>query len=304
MLHIKYPHGRAQAEVNTLAVTTTTGHQSKGRNGNNLSGTTVEFQPDLLPAYAGNKINNSKQQQQGDQLYSPVITPGSNTTSTINQKTINMMMEDQQQQQHLVTATATLPHNTSSRSKYNTSAQEYLQARFGTITKKQTKSQEKLHNLKREAPLTTATTSSLTVTRSSPNNEVLQQTATRQTKSLFLPQRTVCSATTTVTPTDTNSSYEYRQPPPPPYNATHRTAGNLLLTRRTSLSQHDNNEDNNKNSNTKDQGYRELSSSNAVGIPLYETARQTIVTASPSMNFPTTITGYNTNTASPRRQLL
>ncbi|KAM7348511.1 kekkon 4 isoform 1-T11 [Cochliomyia hominivorax] len=298
MLHIKYPHGRAQAEVNTVAVMAT-GQHIKGRNSNNLSGTTVEFQPDLLPAYAGNKINNK---QQGDQLYSPVITPGSTgTAATVSNKTINMM-EDQ----HLVTANATLPHNTTtSRSKYNTSAQEYLQARFGTITKKQTKSQEKLNTLKREAPLATGT-SSLTVTRSSPNPaDTLQQNASRQTKSLFLPQRTVCSATTTVTPTDSSSSYEYRQPPPPPYNATHRTAGNLLLTRRTSLNQHDSNEDNNKNSNTKDQGYRELmGGSNAIGIPLYETARQTIVTASPSMNFPTTITGYNTNTASPRRQLL
>ncbi|KAI8116180.1 hypothetical protein FF38_13975 [Lucilia cuprina] len=310
MLHIKYPHGRAQAEVNTMAVTTT-GQHTKGRNSNNINGTTVEFQPDLLPAYAGNKINSKQQKQQqshqGDQLYSPVITPGS---TTIN-KTINMMEDQQQQQQqqnHIVTAnTTTLPVNASSRSKYNTSAQEYLQARFGTITKKQTKSQEKLNTIKREAPTIAALatgTSSLTVTRSSPSADVLQQAASRQTKSLFLPQRTVCSATTTVTPTDTTNSYEYRQPPPPPYNATHRTAGNLLLTRRTSINQHDNNEDNNKNSNTKDQGYRELGGSSAVGIPLYETARQTIVTASPSMNFPTTITGYNMNTASPRRQLL
>lgn len=304
MLHIKYSHGRALAEVNAAEVTTA-GQQNKGRSSSIINGTTTaEFQPDLLPAYAGNKINSNKQLPQGDQLYSPVVTPGSTTTT----KTINIL-EDQQ----LFTATSTitaLPVNAATgRSKYNASAQEYLQAKFGTITKKQTKSQEKLNSTKREAPImpTMAAgggSSSLTVTRSSPNTDALQQMTSRQTKSLFMPQRTVCSATTTVTPTDTSSSYEYRQPPPPPYNAAHRTTGNLLLTRRTSLNHHDNGEDNNKNSSTKDQGYRELGGNCAMGIPLYETARQTIVTASPSMNFPTTITGYNTNTASPRRQLL
>lgn len=313
MLHIKYPHGRAMAEVNTLNAATT-GQHSKGRNSsshssfnnndgkfNGVSGTNGEFQPDLLPAYAGNKINSKQQQHHEDQLYSPVITPGSTTTS----KAINLMEDQQQQQQQQEQQHATLPLNANLRNKYNASAQEYLQARFGTTARKQ-KSQEKLNTLKREVPSIAslaAGSSSLTITRSSPITDIMQA-ANRHTKSLFLPQRTVCSATTTVTPTDTTSSYEYRQPPPPPYNAAHRTTGNLLMPRRTSLNQHDNNEDNNKNSSTKDQGYRELGGNSGVGIPLYETARQTIVTASPSMNFPTTITGYNTNTASPRRQLL
>lgn len=291
MLTLKYPHGRVIAEVNAI-VTASTGLNT---------GTGGDFQPDLLPTYASSKNHNNNQQQQQQQKqhqqqhsqqsdfqYSPVVTPVPTTTTS---KTINPT-EDHQL---ALSNTSTLPansSNSSSRSKYNTSAQEYLQARFGPVSKRQTNSQEKLNT----------GSSSLNLTRTSPISETynaIYATASRQTKSLFMPQRTVCSATTTATPTDTTSSYEYRQPPPPPYNATHRTTGNLLLTRRTSFNHYDNNEDNNKNSNTKDQGYRE-------GLAVYETARQTIVTASPSMSFPTTITGFNTNTAtiSPRRQLL
>ncbi|XP_073830640.1 kekkon 4 [Musca autumnalis] len=315
LLTIKYPHGRTPAEVNASVVTGTTGHHSLSRSNDGLlnSSGTVDFQPDLLPSYASQKSKQLHQSQQQDFMYSPVVTPGSTTNSTT--KTINSN-EDQQPLHQFASSNsmtaATLPPATTtvtttttaqqqssggannSRSKYNVSAQDYLQNRFGSIGRKQReKSQEKLS--------ANVVTSSLNLTRTSPVSEILS--ATRPTKSMFMPQRTVCSATTAATPTDTSSTYEYRQPPPPPYNATHRTTGNLLLTRRTSFNSYNdsNNEDTIRNSHTKDQGYRES------GIAaLYETtARQTIVTASPSMSFPTTITGFpNTATISPRRQLL
>ncbi|XP_075156654.1 kekkon 4 [Haematobia irritans] len=347
MLTIKYPHGRAPADVSGTLVTGSTGYNSslsQSNDGllNNMG--TGDFQPDLLPAYASQKTNSihhhhqqqqqhQHQSQQQDFMYSPVVTPGSTNSAT---KTINSNEDQQTKQQQLqlhqftLSSSTNLPSNnggggggggssssasvtTNSRNKFNTSAQDYLQSKFGSISRKQqTKSQEKL---------SAAASGSLNLLRTSPVSEI----QTRPTKSLFMPQRTVCSATTTATPTDTTSSYEYRQPPPPPYNAAHRTTGNLLLSRRTSFTNHhdgNSNEDNSRNSHTKDQGYRESSmmvngamsaiSSSAAAIAastlVYEstTARQTIVTASPSMSFPTTITGFNTNTTniSPRRQLL
>ncbi|XP_059224261.1 uncharacterized protein LOC106091462 [Stomoxys calcitrans] len=316
MLTIKYPHGRAAAAEVCAAVTGSAGHSEGLTQSNdgllNTSGT-VDFQPDLLPAYASQKANSIHQQQQQQQhqsqqqdfMYSPVATPGSTNSTTT--KTINSNEDQQKQQlqlhQFALSSSTTLPPSSNgggtgggvgSRSKYNTSAQDYLQNKFGSMSRKQqqTKSQEKL---------SAGASSSLNLTRTSPVSDI----QTRPTKSLFMPQRTVCSATTTATPTDTTSSYEYRQPPPPPYNAAHRTTGNLLLSRRTSFTNHHDpqSEDNNRNSHTKDQGYRE---SGIAAVYETTTARQTIVTASPSMSFPTTITGFNTNSASisPRRQLL
>uniref|UniRef100_A0A1A9VBK1 Ig-like domain-containing protein n=1 Tax=Glossina austeni TaxID=7395 RepID=A0A1A9VBK1_GLOAU len=198
MHHIKYPHGRVQAEINRMSVAAQIRGSSDGSGGHNndskLNNGSAEFQPDLVPAYADKR-------QAPNVLYAAAGVSASLTASIEN-----------------------------------------LNA--------------------------------------------------RQSKSLILPQRTVCSATTVATPTDNSTMYEYRQPPPPPYHATHRTTGNVLLGKRIS-----NSEDNNKNNITKDQGYRET-------MPTcYETGRPTIVTASPSLNFPTTTTGYN-NSLAPRRQLL
>uniref|UniRef100_A0A1A9WXY2 Ig-like domain-containing protein n=1 Tax=Glossina brevipalpis TaxID=37001 RepID=A0A1A9WXY2_9MUSC len=303
MHHIKYPHGRAQAEINRMSAAGQIRGGGDGGGHNNdskLNKGSAEFQPDLVPAYAGNKVNN--QRNQANELYSPAVTPGSVTFKTINHATEDQQQQKQQQQQQQphrqhqhqhsqkapspVQTTAYTINNTAitttARNKYNASAQEYLQAKFGT-TRRVPKNQEK-----RQPPnvLYAAAGVSASLTTS------VENLTAHPSRSLILPQRTVCSATTVATPTDNSTMYEYRQPPPPPYHATHRTAGNLLLNKRIS-----NCEDNNKNNITKDQGYRET-------IPTcYETGRPTIVTASPSLNFPTTTTGYN-NSLAPRRQLL
>ncbi|XP_067640379.1 uncharacterized protein [Eurosta solidaginis] len=340
-LHIKYPHGPVAVEINRLlnATSTTTldiasggksthgginlgskwraevpsneGQLTSGRGGG--GGRAGGYQPDLLPAYSnihklgnnsnsniyGHANNNAANNQQG-QLYSPI-----KATRTINLHDDQQM--SQQQQQQPITA----------KNKYNVNVQEYLQSRYGAASKPSERT------LRRgvEAALAIATTSSggiaLTSTGSLPTTTVSENgtapqaesgfsTLQRHSKSVALPPRT---------PTDTHSytngtqstfnnnsyGYEYRQPPPPPYNSAHRTSNGLqLLQRRTSI----NNEQNNEHiSATKDLGYREgMGISNNYGGGIGDGARQTIVTASSSLQFLTT-TGYGGNVM-PQRQLL
>ncbi|XP_054088115.1 uncharacterized protein LOC105215508 [Zeugodacus cucurbitae] len=339
-LHIKYPHGPSAADINRLlnATTTTTLDMTLGGKGGALTGiggggkwrTEVqitegqlggvggragEYQPDLLPAYSTHKsVNNSCSNsninghansavgnQQG-QLYSPI-----KPTRTINLHDDQQMSQQQQQQ-----TTHQQQQPIVAKSKYNINAQEYLQSRYGTASKPHEKT------LRRGDVIAVATTSiALTTTGSLPTTTVSVSsgavpqsesgfsTLQRHSKSVALPPRTPTDthAVTVAASTSSNSyGYEYRQPPPPPYNSAHRTASGLqLLQRRTSI----NNEANNSEQTgaTKDLGYREtISGSNYGGAGVGDGARQTIVTASSSLQFLTT-TGYGGN-AAPQRQLL
>ncbi|XP_020716866.1 uncharacterized protein LOC101453839 [Ceratitis capitata] len=331
-LHIKYPHGPSAVEINRLlnaTSTTTLDMTSSGKGGHGGSGDGLgggkwrtevqiteghlggggragEYQPDLLPAYSTHKAvnnscsnsninghaNNVASNQQG-QLYSPI-----KATRTINLHDDQQMSQQQQQQQQQQHPTHQQP--IVAKSKYNISAQEYLQSRYGAASKPNDKT------LRRGEVIAVATTSialnttgslpTTTVSASSgasPQAESGFSTLQRHSKSVALPART---------PTDTHHAtsygYEYRQPPPPPYNSAHRTASGLqLLQRRTSI----NNEQCNEQLNSmKDLGYRETFGGGGVGVG--DGARQTIVTASSSLQFLTT-TGYGGNVA-PQRQLL
>ncbi|XP_053950833.1 uncharacterized protein LOC128858506 [Anastrepha ludens] len=332
-LHIKYPHGPSAVEINRLLSATSTTtldmspigkgglgsvggskwrtdlQSSEGQLGGG-GGRTGEYQPDLLPAYSTHKAvnnsnsninghaNNAASNQQG-QLYSP-IKP---------MRAVNLHDDQQMSQQQHQKTLHEQPNV--AKSKYNINAQEYLQSRYGAASKPSEKT------LRRGEAIVVATTTSigLTSTGSMPTTTVGASVATPQAESGFstLQRHSKSVALSPRTPTDSHSvtghsnsnnyGYEYRQPPPPPYNSAHRTASGLqLLQRRTSI----NNEQNNEQMNaTKDLGYREaLGGSNYTsgGSGVGDGARQTIVTASSSLQFLTT-TGYGSNVA-PQRQLL
>ncbi|XP_018798587.1 PREDICTED: uncharacterized protein LOC108974921 [Bactrocera latifrons] len=336
-LHNKYPHGPSAADINRLlnATSTTTLDMTVGGKGAHAGvgggkwrtevqftegqlgggGRAGEYQPDLLPAYSTHKaVNNScsnsninghansavSNQQQG-QLYSPI-----KATRTINLHDDQQMSQQQLQHQQQPPIVA--------KSKYNINAQEYLQSRYGAASKPHEKT------LRRGDVIAVATTSiALTTTGSMPTTTVSASsgvapqaesgfsTLQRHSKSVALPPRTPTdthAVTAAASSSSTGYGYEYRQPPPPPYNSAHRTASGLqLLQRRTSINSEANNE---QTSATKDLGYRETiggsSYGGAGGVGMGDGARQTIVTASSSLQFLTT-TGYGGN-AAPQRQLL
>ncbi|XP_017470243.1 PREDICTED: uncharacterized protein LOC108361960 [Rhagoletis zephyria] len=293
-----------------------------GGGGGGGGGRAGEYQPDLLPAYSthkaannsgsNNNINghaNSVAGNQQGQLYSPI-----KTTRTINLHDDQQMSQQQQLQHQQITNQQPIV----AKSKYNIHAQEYLQSRYGAASKPSEKT------LRRGEVIAVATTSiALNSTGSLPTTTVSAggvtpqaesgfSTLQRHSKSVALPPRTpptdtysAAAAAAAVAATGQSHSnsygYEYRQPPPPPYNSAHRTASGLqLLQRRTSINNEQNSE---QTSAMKDLGYREaLMGSNYGGVGMGDGARQTIVTASSSLQFLTT-TGYGGSVA-PQRQLL
>lgn len=297
-----YQHGQNQSEINLISSTKRNKHHQNPVEGSIGGGNIItEYQPDLLPiqqkSLPYNNSSNDSISGVGEQHYSSNVP-------AINQQQPTSLdspaCDSRQYSQPNVVAKAKWQHD-------DHQQQQQQKPSFQKSTKYPYEDQCSpiiLSSMSRSTSKSkyTITSEYLQPSEVVTNSNVHLPKVTKHDSGFMAQQKQHQSLATLYPMRPTEKNYDYRQPPPPPYYSVSKvgTSSPMSLTTTTTSLRHtsnlNNNDTNNEDDESTDAVYCDDTIVENVNTALTGITRQTIVTASPSLNF---LTGYT-----PRRHLL